>query len=153
MSRAKPRIAWFLLQLAEGNHQKNDAPKQTKHIWIFELEIDNFVKIIIMRILGFGRRVRPKEFLYIPQHYDEQKERLEEMLSEADPNDEGGAEAVKARIKHSLSYRPYYYDKNNTASKLRKKANIRTLIISFILIGVFFYFLSLYAQDLNDFVK
>jgi len=113
----------------------------------------NFVKIIVMRFLGLGKRVQPKEFLYIPQYYDEKKERLDNMLSEADPNDEGGADAMKARIKHSLSYRPYYYDKNRTASQLRKKANIRTLIIAIILFGIILFILNHYSQDLSDFTK
>ena len=106
-----------------------------------------------MRFLGFGRRVQPREFLYIPQHYDEKKERLENMLNEADPNDEGGAEAMKARIKHSLSYRPYYYDKNRTAATMRKKANIRTLIIMAVLVVLVLLFLNYYSQDLSDFTK
>lgn len=113
----------------------------------------NFVKIIVMRFLGLGKRVQPKEFLYIPQFYDEKKERLENMLSEVDPNDEGGADAAKARIKHSLSYRPFYYDKNRTASQMRKKANIRTLIIAIILMVAILFILNYYSQDLSDFTK
>ena len=116
-------------------------------------EISNFVKIIVMRLLGFGSRVKPNKFLYIPQHYDEKQERLDALLDEADASDEGGVASAKARIKHSLSYRPYYYDKHSTAKSSRKKANIRTLIIIFCLILLFFFFLQLYSEDLTNYVK
>lgn len=95
-----------------------------------------------MRLFGSPRGVKPREFNYIPQYYDERKERLEDLLKEADPNDEESTKAMKARIKMGFSSRPYYYDKLNTASKVRRKSNIRTLIIVLILLVVVVVYLS-----------
>ena len=106
-----------------------------------------------MRIFGFGMREKPKVFTYVPQFYDERKERLESMLEDANAVDEAGAEAMKTRIKHSLAYRPYYYDKTNTVGKARKKANIRTTVIAFILIIIVFYIAATYSPEITEFSK
>ena len=106
-----------------------------------------------MGLIGYGRKERPKEFLYIPRYYDEGKERLDNLMKEFDADSEESAEAMKARIKMGYSSRPYYYDKLNTASKIRRKSNIRTLIIIFILLAITVFYLSKYGSTIQELVK
>lgn len=87
-----------------------------------------------MGLIGLGKRPRPKEFTYVPQYYDERKERLDNLMRDFDADSEDSVEAMKARIKMGYSSRPYYYDKENTGSKLRKKSNMRVLLIMAVLI-------------------
>ena len=87
-----------------------------------------------MRLFGSSRRVQPKTFTYVPQYYDEKKERLENLLKDANAEDEESTAAMKARIKMGFTSRPYYYDKQNSASKIRRQSNIRVLLIFAILL-------------------
>ncbi len=106
-----------------------------------------------MRFLGLGKRARPQGFTYIPQFYDEQKERLENLMSEYNATDDESLEAMKARIKMGYSSRPYYYDKANTASKIRRKSNIRVSIIVAIMLIFVLYVLGNFGTFIQEMVK
>lgn len=106
-----------------------------------------------MGLLGFGKRSRPQGFKYIPQFYDEKKERLDNLMNDYDATDEKSLEAMKARIKMGYSSRPYYYDKNNTASKIRRKSNIRIFIIIAVLLLFVLYVLGNFGSLLQEMVK
>lgn len=106
-----------------------------------------------MRFFGLGKRATPQGFKYIPQFYDERKERLNNMMAENNASDEQSLEAMKARIKLSYSSRPYYYDKNNTASKLRRKSNIRVLIIIAIILFLIVFGLGSVGTSLQEMLK
>jgi hypothetical protein len=106
-----------------------------------------------MRFFGLGKRSQPQGFNYIPQHYDEQKERLDNLMQDYDETDEESLNAMKARIKMGFSSRPYYYDKNNTASKIRRKSNIRISIIIAVLLLFVLYVLGNFGDLLHEMVK
>ena len=95
-----------------------------------------------MRLFGSLRRVKPKTFTYIPQFYDERKERLDNLIADADSDQPKDTRAIKARIQMGFSSRPYYYDKTNSASKLRRKSNIRTLGIFLVLLLIALIYLG-----------
>lgn len=106
-----------------------------------------------MGLLGFGKRSRPQGFNYVPRFYDEKKERLDNLMNDYDATDEQSLEAMKARIKMGYSSRPYYYDKNNTASKIRRKSNIRIFIIIAALLILVLYVLGNFGSLLQEMVK
>lgn len=90
----------------------------------------NFVKITTMGFFNLTKRVRPKEFTYIPMHYDEDEEKRKELFGEYDEND---IDASKLRIQRGLRRGSYYYEKPNV-SKLRKRSNMMTLGIALFLV-------------------
>lgn len=102
---------------------------------------------------GFGRTAKPKTFTYIPQYYDERKERLDNLMRDFDADSEESTEAMKARIKMSYTSRPYYYDKTNTASKLRRKSNFRVFVIIAVLLILAIVYLGKFGTPIQDLVK
>jgi len=106
-----------------------------------------------MRFFGMGKRSRPQGYNYIPQFYDEQKERLENMMKDHDASDDDAMKAMKARIKLGYSSRPYYYDKDNTASKIRRKSNIRVFIIIAVLLILVVFGIGNFGSILQEMVK
>jgi hypothetical protein len=106
-----------------------------------------------MRFLGLGRRTGTQGFNYIPQFYDEKKEKLENFMKDYDTTDDESLEAMKARIKMGYTSRPYYYDKNNTASKIRRKSNIRILIIIAVLLLLVIFGLGSFGHILQEMLK
>lgn len=106
-----------------------------------------------MRFLGAGKRSQPQGFNYIPQFYDEQKERLENMMQDHDTSDDESMKAMKARIKLGFTSRPYYYDKDNTASKIRRKSNIRVFLIIAVLLILVVFGIGNFGSILQEMVK
>lgn len=105
-----------------------------------------------MKLFGSSRHVLPKQFNYIPQYYDERKERLDNLLEES-KDEEANIAAMKARVKMSYSSRPYYYDKNQSVSKARKKSNIRILMIFLVLILLAVMGLGKYSSVIFELAK
>ncbi len=86
-----------------------------------------------MLSFGFGKRPKHKKFAYIPRFYDEDKERLEERLSQhkGDINDK---DKVKARISSGLR-QGYVGDQSYRQANV-KKSNLRILYIFVFLIFI-----------------
>ncbi len=118
---------------------------------VFPSEKCIFEKSVEMRI--FGRREKPTGFNYIPQFYDERKEKLDNLMKDYNTTDEASMEAMKARIKMGYSSRPYYYDKNNTGSKLRRKSNMRVMLIIAILLILLITALTNFGTILQEIAK
>lgn len=85
-----------------------------------------------MGFFNLTKRVQPKEFTYIPMHYDEEEEKRRELFGDYD-YDENDIDAAKVRIQRGFKRGSYYYEKPN-ASKLRRKSNIMTLGIALFLV-------------------
>lgn len=81
---------------------------------------------------GFGGKVKPRRFDFIPRYYDEQKEDLEQRLGVYD--EEKKEEYVKDRIKAGIRQR-YNADRGFRNREVRK-SNFRLLYVFIILILV-----------------
>lgn len=79
---------------------------------------------------GFGKRVTPRQFDYIPRHYDEAKENLQSRV-EQHKGDLSDEEKVKSRIKSGMRQK-YYGDASFRAQQTRK-SNLRLVYIIIIL--------------------
>lgn len=79
--------------------------------------------------IGFGNRVKPKTFEYIPRYYDEAKEELKQRLSMYDDsvNEEQSMEQIKGRIKSGL--RMKHYGDPSVRATATKQSNFRLVII------------------------
>lgn len=78
---------------------------------------------------GFGSRVKPRKFDYLPRFYDEQKEELENRLKKFEGNE---SDQVKDRIRSGLRQR--YLNDPEYRSKTVKKSNFRLIYVILILI-------------------
>ena len=79
--------------------------------------------------IGFGNRVKPKSFGFVPRYYDPAKEELEERIKMYKPS-EGTSDSVenmKNRIKTGLRMK-HYGDPGVRTSAVRQ-SNIRLLFI------------------------
>jgi len=79
--------------------------------------------------IGFGNRIKPKAFGFIPRYYDPAKEELEERLKKysTSENSSNKLENMKNRIKTGLRIK-YYGDPSARSSAIRQ-SNLRLLYI------------------------
>ena len=79
--------------------------------------------------IGFGKRVRPKSFGFIPRFYDPVKEELNERLAKYQETDDVSVQVdqLKSRIKSGL--RQKFYGDPNIRSNVERQSNIRLLFI------------------------
>jgi lipocalin len=79
--------------------------------------------------IGFGKRVRPKSFGFIPRFYDPVKEELNERLAKYKETDDVSVQVdqLKSRIKSGL--RQKFYGDPNIRSNVERQSNIRLLFI------------------------
>lgn len=79
--------------------------------------------------IGFGKRVRPKSFGFIPRFYDPVKEELNERLAKYQETDDASVQVdqLKSRIKSGL--RQKFYGDPNIRSNVERQSNIRLLFI------------------------
>ena len=79
--------------------------------------------------IGFGKRVRPKSFGFIPRFYDPVKEELNERLAKYQETDDASVqvEQLKSRIKSGM--RQKFYGDPNIRSNVERQSNIRLLFI------------------------
>ncbi len=84
--------------------------------------------------IGFGKRVRPKSFGFIPRFYDPIKEELKERLAKFEQTDDTTLDVdhMKNRIKSGM--RQKFYGDPNVRSNIERQSNIRLLFIIIILI-------------------
>ena len=88
-------------------------------------------KLIKMALFNLNSRVRPKTFTYIPQYYDEEKERFEETMGEeVDYNDPN---VVKGRISRGIKRGSYSYERGKTTA-YRRKSNMLAFGIGILLV-------------------
>jgi len=92
-----------------------------------------------MLSFGFGKRPKHKKFAYIPRFYDEDKERLEERLSQhqGDLSDE-----VKVKQRISMGLRQGYVGDASYRKSHVKKSNLRILYILIILMFLSYLILT-----------
>ncbi len=79
--------------------------------------------------IGFGKRVRPKSFGFIPRFYDPVKEELNERLAKYQETDDASVQVdqLKSRIKSGM--RQKFYGDPNIRSNVERQSNIRLLFI------------------------
>ena len=79
---------------------------------------------------GFGKRVKPRKFDFVPRFYDEQQDDLDSRMAKYnEPSDE---DKIKNRIKSGLRQR-YMGDNSYRSSEVRR-SNFRLLYVFGILI-------------------
>ncbi len=88
---------------------------------------------------GFGKRPKHKKFGYIPRFYDEEKERLEQVVNrhKGDKND-----ADKAKQRISAGLRQRYTGDDAYRKQHVKKSNFRILYVLVILCFVTYLILT-----------
>ena len=79
--------------------------------------------------IGFGKRVKPKTFDYIPRFYDPAKEELQERLKKYKDSDspEVSLEHMKSRIKSGMRLK--YYGDPTARSTANRQSNVRLILI------------------------
>ncbi len=79
--------------------------------------------------IGFGKRVKPKSFGFIPRFYDPVKEERNERLAKYQETDDASVQVdqVKNRIKSGM--RQKFYGDPNIRSNVERRSNIRLLFI------------------------
>ena len=90
-----------------------------------------------MGFLNFGKRIKNRKFEYIPRHYDQEKEELEERLKRYKPS-AGDPELTKERIRGG--FRRKYRTKDEYTSKSQKRSNrilFATLVVLLFLTYIF----------------
>ncbi|NNE16787.1 MAG: hypothetical protein HKN51_17525, partial [Saprospiraceae bacterium] len=82
-----------------------------------------------MRI-GFGKRVKPRQFDYMPRYYDEAKDKLDSQVSKyhGDVSDE---DKIKERIKSGM--RQKFYGDADFRRQQTNKSNLRLVYIIIVL--------------------
>lgn len=101
-----------------------------------------------MSFFSFGKRVKPKKFDYIPMHYDAAKEELEARMANYGETEISDTDLAKARIRSGIRMKARGNQEVLKAGK--KEANIRLLIIVFLLLAASYYFLQ--SQAFNEFI-
>lgn len=79
--------------------------------------------------IGFGKRVKPKSFGFIPRFYDPVKEERNERLAKYQETDDASVQVdqLKNRIKSGM--RQKFYGDPNIRSNVERRSNIRLLFI------------------------
>ena len=79
--------------------------------------------------IGFGKRVKPKSFGFIPRFYDPVKEERNERLAKYQETDNASVQVdqLKNRIKSGI--RQKFYGDPNIRSNVERRSNIRLLFI------------------------
>lgn len=79
----------------------------------------------------FGRRVRPQQFRYIPQYWDQAKEQREARAKARMQRENGNdaPEAVKARISHSFKHPRHGAFKSHRNTQMRSNLILLAAII------------------------
>ena len=79
--------------------------------------------------IGFGKRVKPKSFGFIPRFYDPVKEERNERLAKYQETDDASVQVdqLKSRIKSGM--RQKFYGDPNIRSNVERRSNIRLLFI------------------------
>ena len=97
---------------------------------------------------GFGKRIKPRTFDYIPRFYDEKKDELESRLDKYEGDVTEDAK-VKERIKSGL--RSQYQGNAEFRSSEVRKSNLRLLyiIITLILVSI----LILRTDRISNFIN
>jgi hypothetical protein len=88
---------------------------------------------------GFGGKIKPRKFDFVPRYYDEIKDNIETRLGKPD-EELGSKERLKERIKFGMRQK-YYADKSLRTKEVRK-SNIRLLYVFIVLIFVCYMILK-----------
>jgi len=88
---------------------------------------------------GFGKRISPRQFDYLPRFYDEAKEKRESMVSQYD-KEATSQEQIKSRIRTGMRHK-YNGDAGFRAQQTRN-SNLRLVYIIAILCVVTYFVLK-----------
>ncbi len=94
-----------------------------------------------MGILNFGKRIKNRKFDYVPRHYDQEREELEDRLKRYKIRD-GDPQLIKERIKGS--FRKKYRTKDEYSSRSQKRSNRILLVTLVVLLILSYIFLTEY---------
>ncbi len=94
-----------------------------------------------MGLFQFGKRIKNRQFDYIPRFYDPDKEELESRLGRYNQNSTN-VDLTKVRIKGGL--RRKYRVSNEYSQSIRNRSNKILLFTIVILLLITFYFISEY---------
>lgn len=83
--------------------------------------------------IGFGNRIKPKAFEYIPRFYDPVKEEMQERLSKYQKSDNASTDIERTKLRIKTGIRMKYYGNPSARSSGVRKSNIRLLYIIFVL--------------------
>lgn len=98
--------------------------------------------------IGFGSRIKPREFGFKPRFYDPVKEELEQRLnSYRDDRESDNINSVKDRIRRGLKSRSRS-DSSELKSQQTQRSNIRLIFII-----IFLFFLSYLLLSSNKVLK
>jgi lipocalin len=86
--------------------------------------------------IGFGNRVRPKSFGFIPRFYDPVKDELKERLAKYQDTNDTNIEVdhMKSRIKSGMKQK--FHGDPNMRSNAARQSNVRLLFIIITLIMI-----------------
>lgn len=92
--------------------------------------------------IGFGSRIKPREFGFKPQFYDPIKEELDQRLSPyKEEKKQADINTVKDRIRRGLKAKSRI-DSSELRSQQNKRSNIRLVIIIMFLLFLAYMLLS-----------
>jgi hypothetical protein len=97
-----------------------------------------------MGLFQFLKTPKPNQFTYHPRFYDEKKEAFQERLQEARKKKGDDPEAMKARIRNSLSRRSGYLSDKSYRSRHVMRSNLLLLVIIVALIILVYVAIELY---------
>lgn len=96
-------------------------------------------KNYVMLKFGFGGKIKPRRFDFIPRYYDEAKDDLESRIEKYD-GEQKEQEKVKQRIKSGI--RSKYNGDASYRSRESRKSNIRLLYVIIVLVFVTYMILK-----------
>ncbi|GLR17911.1 hypothetical protein [Portibacter lacus] len=104
-----------------------------------------------MAIFSFFNTQKPKQFNFKPRHYDERKERIDEIISRNKEEAISDPDAMKSRIKHGFQTRGSV--DRSYESNIRKRSNRTLLITMVVLVLLSFLLLSTYLPEILKLVE
>lgn len=102
-----------------------------------------------MAFFSFGRRVKPKKYDYIPQHYDPIKEDLERRLAKYGGGEMTDADLAKERIRGGIRMKAR--GNKEVLRKGTRAANIRLAITFIIVVAISYYVIT--SDGFNAFLN
>jgi len=104
-----------------------------------------------MAIFSFFKSQKPKQFNFIPRHYDERQEKIDEIMARNKEENISQPEAMKSRIQAGFKTRGSV--DRSYESNIRRRSNRTLLITMVVLVLLSFLLLSIYLPDILKLVE
>lgn len=104
-----------------------------------------------MAIFSFFNTQKPKQFNFKPRHYDERKEKIDEILARNKAENISNPDAMKSRIKAGFQSRGAI--DRRYESNARRKSNRTLLVTMVVLVLISFLLLSTFLPDILKLVE